>query len=365
MTISWSRLGQSRPALIGTPSPWSRVSVPLVVLLLTACVGSPEDAKDRPLSREEQVPTDWDLLARASAVLRAAPERAAWDTALAYADLDTARDQLGLAETASLLGPGKRRLLLSFATRPLFRFSTVIPGRPSLGPLSRVLDDQRIDVAVGTNFAFSGPGGDQIWPWDALLLRTRQPFKEIARLLRREGYDDTAEGLLVADRRRPRVTPYTSYTYPSKVPFPAVGRAPGGIVVFGGSAQAVRAAQQGESRTDLVATAALMADLPGVARVAVGRTARGLSGRCVVAVGLGEDATPRVGQMVVIVNQQAEGRRFAFNGLTFAAISEGAEVVFGQATGVGNRVRVRFTSTDLHYPTRLGAEDVAVPYDCR
>ncbi len=212
---------------------------------------------------------------------------------------------------------------------------------------------------MGTNSAFSGPGADEIWAWDALVLRTRQPFREIARALGRGGYEETDDGLLVADRRPPRndVDPRSP-----QVPFPAAGHAGGGVVVFGGSGRVVRTAQRGAG-AELVVTAALLAELPGVARVAEGSIAGGRSGRCVVAVGLGESAAPREGQVVVIIDGRAEGRRLLFSG-TSAAISEGAEVVWGEATADGKRVSVPFSSTDRRYPTRLAVESVAVPYDC-
>jgi len=347
------------PALRTLTAIWQRAlaqAVVTLVLMLTfaGCV----EADWGDWGVKDSMAADGELLARISAVLRAFG-RPNWDLALAYVDFYRAREQLGLPRNADVTGPGKRRLLLSFATRPLFRFSNTAIGRsPRLGPLGDVLDTRKIEVAVGTNSAFSGPGADEVWAWDALLLRTRQPFREIARPLRREGYEETDDGLLVADRPPPRndIDPRSP-----QVPFPAAGHA-GGVVVFGGSARAVRAAQRGAGAEPVV-TAALLAELPGVARVSHGSIAGGRSGRCVVAVGLGEDAAPREGQVVVIIDRRAEGRRLLFSG-TSAAISEDAEVVWGEATAEGNRVSVPFSSTDQRYPTRLGVESVAVPYDC-
>lgn len=346
----------SRRPMIRTVGKLLAAIATVIALLLTpaGCTdgdGGHRGIKEGPIAHRE-------LLVRISAVLRARPARAEWDDALAYADLQSARDQLGLPADAHISGPGKKRLLLSFATRPLFRFSTAIVGRPSLGPLGNMLDTGKLDVAVGTSFAFSGPGSSEIWPWDAVVLRTRQPFGGIAGLLRREGYARAEHGLLVADRQPPDI-PLLS----PEVPFPAVGNAGGGVIVFGGSAQAVRAGLRGAG-AELTATAALLAELPGVARLASGPTAGGQSSRCVVTVGLGEDAAPRDGALVVVVDGQAEASRLLFSGETRPAMSDGAETVFGQAVAEGNRVSVPFSSTDRFYPTRLGAEEVAVPYDC-
>jgi hypothetical protein len=330
------------------------VTLSVLLATLTGCTGG-EGSQWR---TEEAPRADGELLRRISAVLRARPAQVGWDTALAYADLETARDQLGLSPSADTSGAGKRRLLLSFATRPLFRFSTAIVGRPSLGPFGDVLDTGKLDVAVGTSFAFSGPGSSEIWPWDAVVLRTRQPFMEIAGRLREEGHEKAGDGLLVADRRPPNL-PLLS----RQMPFPAVGNAGGGVIAFGGSVRAVRAALQGAG-AELTATAALLAELPGVGRLATGPTAGGQSGRCVLAVGLGENAAPREGELVVVVEGQAEASRLLSSGETSAAMSDGAETVHGQAVAEGNRVSVPFSSTDRFDPTRLGAEGVAVPYDC-
>jgi hypothetical protein len=179
-------------------------AVALAAVALSGCLGGEGAEPERSVSESgEAGAADNRLFAHVSAALRARPaveDPEGWSEALAYADLDAVRKQLGLPSDASISGSGGRRLLLSFATRPLFRFSTVIGGRPTLGPLSDVLDERRIALAVGTNFAFSGPGADEISPWDVVVLRTRQPFSEIAGLLRREGYEEAEDGLPVADR---------------------------------------------------------------------------------------------------------------------------------------------------------------------
>jgi hypothetical protein len=295
---------------------------------------------------------DTELLARVSAVLRAQGSQKGWESGLAYADLDAAREQLGLPPDAAISGGGRQRLLLSFAARPLFRFSTVISGNPSLGPLGDVLDSHSIEVAVGTNFAFSGPGADEIWPWDVVVLRTTQPFEEIAGVLREDGYEET-DGLLLADRRPPGTR-----RYPSTFPFPSIGDGGDGVVVFGGSAAAARAALR-DAGAELTEAAALLAELPGVARVASRP-----SSRCVVAIGLGEEADPREGELVVVVEGKAHAKRLLFNGRTSAALSKGTEVTFDQSTAEGNRATVRFRSTDELDPTRLAVETVDDPYDC-
>ena len=326
-------------------------------VLLSACTGGEEGRgpERAPGDGENATATD-ELLARVSAVLRARPAvggSESWENVLAHADLDGARQQLRLSADAPLSGRGKARLLVSFATRPLFRFRTVIGGRPSLGPLGEVLDSGRIEVAVGTNFAFAGPGADEISAWDVVVLRTRQPFDEIAAGLRREGYEDAGDGLLLSDRRPPGLRPH-----PAHVPFPAFGSVGGGVVVLAGSADAARVAMRAAG-AELTETAALLADLPGVARMV-----SGLSGRCAVAIGLGEDAAPRQGEVVVVVEGEVRPNRVLFSGTTYAAVSEGAEVAFADATAEGNRATVRFTSTDESNPTRLPVEDVSSPYDC-
>jgi hypothetical protein len=253
---------------------------------------------------------------------------------------------------ASISGSGNQRLLLSLATRPLFRFSTVVGGDPSLGPLGDVLDVRKIEVLVGTNFAFSGPGADEIWPWDAAVLRTRQPFNEVARQLRLAGYDE-ADGLLLADRSPPGLRLHVR-----DVPFPAVGDAGGGVIVLGGSTRAARAALFGAG-TELGPIATLLAELPGVARITSGASAH-----CVVAIGLGEDAAPQEGELVFVVEGEARAERLLFGGQRYAAMSHGAEVQFGKVTAEGNRASVRFRSTDEMNPTRLPVENVARPYNC-
>jgi len=333
---------------------WATICLVAAVLAFSGCLGGGEGGGTEVSDVEETNATDTELLARASAVLRTRPEavRRDWNDALAYADLDTAREELELPGDSPISGSGRQRLLLSFAARPLFEFSTVVAGDPSLGSLGDVLDGRRIEVAVGTNFAFSGPGADEIWPWDVVVLRTRQPFQEIAIRLRREGYDE-ADGLLLNDRRPPGLARHRR-----EFPFPAVGNAGEGVIVLGGSARSVRVALRG-AEAELTPTAALLARLPQVARVASGS-----SGRCALAIGLGESAAPREGELVVAVDGEAQANRLLFAGRTYDAMSSKAEVAFGEATADGNLVSARFTSTDEFNPTRLPVEDVERPYDC-
>jgi hypothetical protein len=332
-------------------------AVALAAVALSGCLGGEGGEPERNVSNfGEGGATDSRLLAHVSAALRARPaieDPEGWSEALAYADLDAARKQLGLPSDASISGSGGRPLLLSFATRPFFRFSSAIGGRPTLGPLSDVLDGRRIALAVGTNFAFSGPGADEISAWDVLVLRTRQPFSEIAGLLRREGYEEAEDALLVADRRPPGLGPH-----PPTVPFPAVGDAGGGVVVFAGSPRAARVALRG-ANAELTETAELLARLSGA-----GRVARGPSGRCVVAVGLGEEAKPREGELVVVLDRPPRAERLLFGGRTYLGLSRGSEVTFDEATAEGDRVSARFTSTDKLNATRLPVENVARPYEC-
>lgn len=330
------------------------------VLVLSGCVPGAERGHPNEQTPHTELTesTDRELLARVSAVLHSWPEVEEKDDAFAYLDFVAARAQLGLPADAEIVGPGKQRLLISFATRPLFRFSTVLWDHPSLGPLGDVLDTRRVEVAVGTSFAFSGPGSREVWPWDVVVLRTGQPFEEIAGLLRLKGYGKADEGLLIADRRAPGLR-----SEPGAIPFPAAGAAGRGVIVFAGSARTARAALSGAD-AELTATLALLAELTGVARLTSGASGWGPSGECVVAIGLGEDAEPREGEVVVIVEGEAQADRLLFSGITQAAISANTEVVFGEAEAEGNKASVRFRSTDNFNPTRLPVENVAAPYVC-
>ncbi|MPZ92731.1 MAG: hypothetical protein GEU68_14110 [Actinobacteria bacterium] len=218
------------------------------VVFMAACQGDEqrrvqEDRGDRGV--EDATATDGELLARVSAAIRAGPgERRGFDV-LAYTDLVAARELLGLPEGAGIPGPGKQRLLFSFASRPLFVFGTLFGRNPTLGVLGDVLDGGRIEAAASTNFAISGPGADQAYPRDVLVLRTRQPFDQIASRLRRwAGYEESADRLLVGGERADGVV-VSAVRDVGRFPFPAVGDAGGGVVVFGGSAPAARAALRG------------------------------------------------------------------------------------------------------------------------
>jgi hypothetical protein len=92
--------------------------------------------------------------------------------------------------------------------------------------------------------------------------------------------------------------------HPRTVLFPAVGDAGGGVVVFGGSLRAAQAALRGAD-VELTATAQLLASLPG------GRLAKGPSARCVLAMGLGEEAKPREGELVVVLDDPAQTERLS------------------------------------------------------
>lgn len=335
----------------------------LLALAVTGCNG------DDGMEIGDAAATEQELLARVSAALRTRPAQRAID-AVAYVDLAGARDQLGLPEDAPASDRGRRRLLLSFATRPLFRFSTFAAPRPSLGSLGEVLDTRRLVAAAGSNFAFAGPLSDQVGPEDAVVLRTDQPFDEIAEALRKLGYEENAGGLLRApepidpDETRSGIDPRR------RIAFPVAGAGNGGVVVFAGSGRAARAALEGAEHT-LTPAARLVAELPGVSRAAAGRGL--LYGRCVRALGLGEDANPREGVLVVVVAEEAEGERHRFSehvqpttffeGARGKTASEG-EIEFTRAIAEGERAEVRFISPDELNATRLGIESVQRPYEC-
>lgn len=327
-------------------------SLLVTVLTLPGC-GNTHRAVEGPT-------VDGELLAHVSAAIRATPYPA---DNIAYADLKTAREQLGLPEDAGFPGPDKRRLLFAVASRPLFSFGTLF-RKPSLGVLGDVLDSRQIETAVGTNFAFSGPGADVVYSDAVLVVRTGQPFAEIADRLSEAGYTRAGNGLLISARTG---EPEVLSTVPNlhRFPFQAVGTAGKGVVVFGGSVGAARAAQGG-AEAKPTAVAKLIAELPGVSRIA----RRGGGGPCVVAVGLGEDAAPRQGELRVVVHGKAQANRFLtpFAGRTIESTGfpgPGAQVTFADATAEGNRATVHFSSTDERNVTRLAVEDVAHAYGCQ
>jgi hypothetical protein len=110
---------------------------------------------------------------------------------------------------------------------------------------------------------------------------------------------------------------------------------------------------------ELTETAELLARLPGA-----GRVARGPSGRCVVAVGLGEEAKPREVELVIVLDRPPRAKSLLFSGRTLSGLSRDTEVRFGEATADGDRVSARFTSTDELNATPLPVENVARPYEC-
>ncbi|MPZ92730.1 MAG: hypothetical protein GEU68_14105 [Actinobacteria bacterium] len=84
---------------------------------------------------------------------------------------------------------------------------------------------------------------------------------------------------------------------------------------------------------------------------------------------MGEDATPREGELVVVIDGDAQPERLLFGGQTLGDAfhvfpEQEGEVAFAEATAEGNRASVLFSSTDEVYPTRLPSEDVSRPYDC-
>jgi hypothetical protein len=331
-------------------------------LALAGCMSGERDADDMVTTDREaeaEAATERELLARVSAVTRTLTDKSSFDW-VAYADLAGAREQLGLPEDAAIRGQGnKRRLLSSFAARPLFRFEPGFWANPRLGAFGEVLATGEIEIAVSTSRAFSGPGAGEILVSDALVVRTRQPFDEIAdRLQREHGYEEADDGVLIGsdpiDPDDLRIAPVYD-----GVPFPAVGHTAGGVVVFGGSARAVRAALDGAD-AELTPAAELLSRLPGVSRVAKGR----LGAPCVLAFGLSEDAVPREGRLIAAIDGKARAEHMLLAGLTSVAITEDAEVAHAEATAKGRWAQVRFTSTDRANATRLAVEDVEEPYSC-
>ena len=312
---------------------------------------------------ENTTATKRELLARVSAAIRSRGNEGTGLDRLAYTDLAAARRQLGLPENAGFPGPGKRRLLFAFASRPLFSFGTLFGASPGLGVLGEVLESEHVEAAASTNEAFSGPGTDQVYSDDVIAVRTRQPFEEIAsRLTSEGGYEAVADGLVVGGGRpNGRVASAVSDLH--RFPFRAVGDAEGGVVVLGGSEESARATLGGE-KTKLTPAAKLLAQLPGASGVARGR----FGAPCVAAIGLTEDARPREGVLVAIVDDEAEASRFHFGGRTYESgpgyPALDGEVAFSAAMAEGSRARVRFRSTDERNATRIPAEEVEFPYGC-
>lgn len=318
---------------------------------------------------ENVTATDRDLLGRVSAALRlqsddpsilSSGHEYTYIPALAYADLAAAREQLGLPEDAGFPGPRKHGLLASFAARPLFRFSPMFWSEWSMGPLGEVFDSRQIAAAAGTNFALSGPLGDAVGPEAVVVLRTRQPFGEITSQLRGMGYAERSDGLFVGDDPLPEPNGGVRFASAYRgLPFPAVGAADGGVVVLGGSPRVVGVALR-EPEDEFTPVAELVARLPGVARVARGFGPRS----CVVAVGLGEDAAPRQGELQVIVDGAARAEALLFGVELKQLASIDGEVRFAEPTVEAERAIAPFTSTDEFNATRLAIEDVNRPYEC-
>lgn len=319
----------------------------------TGCASNGNGAPHAPTKAS----TDIELLSRVSAALHArAGMLAPREDVLAYADLAAARQQLGLPQDARFPGPGEQQLLSSLAMRPMFLFAPMLWSRPRLGPLGDVLDTGAIDALAGTSFAFSGPLADQVSRDDVLVVRTRQPFDEIAERLRSDyGYQGASNGLLTGEPIDRHILRFAAGY--DGIPFPAVVDAGGGVIVFGGSARATRAAAD-DAGAELTPAAGLVAELPGV-----GRLAQGGHG-CVALVGLHEDAEPREGAVVVVVDGEARPERLLFSGLKAVGIVRGTRVTFAEAMADGTRVSARFTSTDDVNATRLPIEDVERPYGC-
>ena len=353
--------------------PWA-ISVAVVGALLAGAYVFTRDDRDpgdqtavtsagneRP--RENAAATKRELLSRVSAAIRSRGNEGTGLDLLAYTDLAAARRQLGLPEDAGFPEPGKRRLLFALASRPLFSFRTLFGRNPDLGALGEVLEAEYIEAAASTNEAFSGPGADQVYRDDVIVVATRQPFEEIASKLRSDGgYEEVRDGLLVGGGR-PNGRVASAEDDLRRLPFQAVGDAQGGVVVLAGLLPAARAAQAGAG-TKLTPAAKLLAQLPGVAGVARGR----FGAPCVSAIGLGEDAAPHAGELVVIVDGTAQADRFLFSGRTYEGgpgyPALDGEVAFSDATTNGNRARVHFRSTDRRNVTRIPAEEVEFPYDC-
>jgi hypothetical protein len=360
--------------MAGSPERIVVLLLAVFALALAPCSLGERGDSSRPPGRPPVVSNhglEQELFARISAAIRAWPgaiigragEEGLLDV-IAYSDLAAAREQLGLPKHADSLAPERHPLLYSFASRPLFLFGTLFdPGGPRpVGPLAEVLDGGQIDAAVGMNHAFSGPGADQVGRRSVVVLRTRQPFDEIAdRLRRREGYE-SANGLLLGER----IDPDDHHRIPAVYdgfPFPAVADAGGGVVVLGGSAQAARAALAGEG-AELTPAAELVAELPGVSLVAYGEAPLGFS--CVVTFGMGEHAVPREGVLLAVVDAKAEAERFRYGGqYPGPSLSFEGEIRFAEPTVQGERVSTRFTSTDELTATRAdGVEGIANVYRC-
>lgn len=346
-------------------------AVAAAALVVAACqVGGDGDAG------EAVGAADTELLQRASAALdlqASAPTSLPgggtyrYTPALAYADLDAARTQLGLPPDAAV-GSGRSRLLFTIASRPLFQYARAFRPEADLGPLAAVIDIGQVKVAVGTNMALPRPGTDEVGPEDVLLVRTFQDPAEITEALRQAGYRRAAGGVLAgADPLPERDGSIRVASNFDGVPFPAAGSTGAGVFAFGGSARVVRAALS-EDLIALHGLARFVAELPGVSRAA-----RAFKSSCVELFGIGEDASPREGELVVAVDGDADGERDRLAGKTLAATffsnsggeeASGATLTLADAVAKGNRATAAFSSSDEANVTRLAAEDVARPYRC-
>lgn len=325
--------------------------------MLGGCLGAGSDSTRSTMRPHE---SEDDLFRRASAALERPIDRLGPRAdVLAYADIEAARRQLDLAENADFEAQplrGRRRLLAGLAARPMFSFTPSFWLKPTFGAIGKVLDTGAIDTVVGTSFAFSGPLADEVDIDDVMLVETDQAFDEIARRLRsRYGFREADDGLLIGNPiRRDRLRFISAY---AGFPFPVAAQAADRLVVFAGSRHAARSAVV--AGTELSPAAELIADLPGVGRVAQ----QGVG--CVAAVALHEDADPRAGSVVVTVDRPARAERLLFSRITHVGIAEGSRTSFRKAISRGNRVRSHFASTDWLNPTRLPVEDVQRPYGCK
>lgn len=325
----------------------------LVSLILSGCSGDGDQDADGTTG------TDRELLARASAALYLDSDDGSRGQ-LSYTDLAGAREQLGLPGDAAPGPRGKWRTLASFAARPLFMLDSRFMFDARLvppSPLDDVFDGGRIEAAVSTNRAITFVGANVVEPESVIVLRTRQPFEEIAERLRDEGYAE-ADGLLVSEQGRPDCCP-SAFTV-DRVPFPAVGEADGVVVI--GSVRATRAALEGAD-PELTPAATMLAELPGVARAVRGwRTGRA----CIVAFGFGEDAEPREGEARVLIDGEARAERALFL-LDVHTLDDGGagELALAEPAVDGGLMTVPFSAPERgRRPVWVPAETADMPYDC-
>jgi hypothetical protein len=277
----------------------------MLVLTLPGCLGSDDDGGDK-----RDTSPDRELLARLSAGI-AAQGRERVDE-IFYTDISGARRDAGLPADADVneVNSDPNAIRLSTVVTTALSYT----HRPKPTPLSESIDGTKVQTAAALAF---------IADFGVVVLRTKQPFAEIARSLRRRGYKESGNrGFLISPAPRARLI------------YPVVADGGDGVVILAGNVRVARAALAGEN-TELTPGSRLIEDVPGVARAA----AAGLKG-CVRARAAGQDLMPQEGEYLVLVEGRPDAKRLKLAGGSYGGL-QGVKV--GETETDGRRLRAEFT----------------------